>query len=227
LTDIIDFNEGQVLFFNKPYRWTSFDLVRKVKNVTRAKKVGHAGTLDPLATGLMIICTGKMTRQVDFFQAKEKEYTGSFRLGITTPCYDLEQPADKSFDISHITERAIYDTCIQFTGTIMQIPPPHSAVKINGKRAYEAARAGKNPEMKAREVTISVFEITAIQMPSVFFRVVCSKGTYIRSLAHDFGAALQSGACLESLCRTRIGEFKLSEAMTIEDFIVQVKGADS
>lgn len=214
----MDFEKGEVLLFDKPLKWTSFDLVRKVRGLIRIKKVGHAGTLDPLATGLMIICTGKMTKQIDTFQAQTKEYTGTFKLGATTPCYDMEQPEDATFPTEHISEPMIHEMVKQFTGVISQMPPPHSAVKIDGKRAYELARKGKDVVMKSREVTIEAFEITGINMPEVSFRIVCSKGTYIRSIAHDFGRALGSGAYLTSLCRTRIGEFRLENAMQLTDF---------
>ncbi|MBK9047116.1 MAG: tRNA pseudouridine(55) synthase TruB [Bacteroidetes bacterium] len=214
----MDFEKGEVLLFDKPLKWTSFDLVRKVRGLIRIKKVGHAGTLDPLATGLMIICTGKMTKQIDTFQAQIKEYTGTFKLGATTPCYDMEQPEDATFPTEHISEQMIREMVNQFTGVISQMPPPHSAVKIDGKRAYELARKGKEVVMKPREVTIEAFEITGINMPEVSFRIICSKGTYIRSIAHDFGMALGSGAYLTSLCRTRIGEFRLEDAMQLTDF---------
>ena len=214
----MDFEKGEVLLFDKPLKWTSFDLVRKVRGLIRIKKVGHAGTLDPLATGLMIICTGKMTKQIDTFQAQIKEYTGTFKLGATTPCYDMEQPEDATFPTEHISEQMIREMVNQFTGVISQLPPPHSAVKVDGKRAYELARKGKEVVMKPREVTIEAFEITGINMPEVSFRIVCSKGTYIRSIAHDFGRALGSGAYLTSLCRTRIGEFRLENAMQLADF---------
>jgi tRNA pseudouridine55 synthase len=213
-----DFEKGEVLLFDKPLRWTSFDLVRKVRGMCRIKKVGHAGTLDPLATGLMIICTGKFTKQIDNYQGMEKEYTGSFRLGVTTSSYDLEQPVNATFPVNHILEEHILNAAKFFTGGITQFPPPHSAVKIDGKRAYEMARKGQEFEMKSREVTISVFEITNIKMPIVEFRVVCSKGTYIRSLVNDFGKHLNSGACLESLVRTAIGSFKLENAMNLDQF---------
>lgn len=214
----MDFEKGEVLLFDKPLKWTSFDLVRKVRGLIRIKKVGHAGTLDPLATGLMIICTGKMTKQIDTFQAQIKEYTGTFKLGATTPCYDMEQPEDATFPTEHISEQMIREMVNQFTGVISQLPPPHSAVKVDGKRAYELARKGKEVVMKSREVTIEAFEITGINMPEVSFRIVCSKGTYIRSIAHDFGKVLGSGAYLTSLCRTRIGEFRLENAMQLADF---------
>ena len=217
------FEAGEVLLFDKPLRWTSFDLVKKVRNLIRIKKVGHAGTLDPLATGLMIVCTGKMTKQIDSYQAQEKEYTGTFFLGATTPCYDLEKEPDQFFPTDHITEEMIRGAAVSLTGMISQVPPPHSAVKVNGKRAYEIARMGKDPELKSREVEIKVFEITQIEMPRIDFRVVCSKGTYIRSLASDFGKLLGSGAYLEKLCRTRIGEFTLENAMSLEVFVNRIE----
>lgn len=219
----MDFEKGEVLLFNKPLRWTSFDLVKKVRGLVKVKKVGHAGTLDPLATGLLIICTGKMTKQIDNYQSQEKEYTGTFRLGVTTASYDMEQPVDHTFPIDHISEQAIHQTVKQFTGNITQFPPPHSAVKIGGKRAYEIARNGEQVNVKLREVEVKVFEITSIQFPVVAFRIVCSKGTYIRSIAHDFGKALNSGACLESLIRTRIGDFRLTDAYELPDFIKMIE----
>ncbi|MFM7768879.1 MAG: tRNA pseudouridine(55) synthase TruB [Bacteroidota bacterium] len=171
----IDFNEGAVLVFNKPLGWTSFDLVKKVRNLSKAKKVGHAGTLDPLATGLMILCTGRMTKQIDTFQGQEKEYTGTFTLGETTASYDREQPVDATFPTAHITADLIEEAVKTFTGKIFQTPPAHSAVKVNGKRAYEIARSGQEAEVKPREVEVRVFEITRVLLPKVYFRVVCSK----------------------------------------------------
>lgn len=212
------FEQGKVLLINKPLKWTSFDVVRKVRNLVKIKKVGHAGTLDPLATGLLIICTGKFTKRINEFMAQEKEYTGSFTLGATTPTYDLEsEPVNfKSFD--HLTEEEIKKATSQFTGEIMQVPPAHSAIKQQGKRVYELARQGKEVVLEPRKLLISEFEITNIALPVVQFRVVCSTGTYIRSLAHDFGQALGCGAYLSSLCRTRIGEFKNEDALSIEEF---------
>ena len=212
------FEQGKVLLINKPLNWTSFDVVRKVRNLVKIKKVGHAGTLDPLATGLLIICTGKFTKRINEFMAREKEYTGSFTLGATTPTYDLEsEPANfKPFD--HLTEDEIKTATKQFTGEIMQVPPAHSAIKQQGKRVYELARQGKEVVLEPRKLLISEFEITDIALPVVSFRVVCSTGTYIRSLAHDFGQALGCGAYLSSLCRTRIGEFKNEDAMRMEEF---------
>lgn len=213
-----NFEEGKVLLINKPLRWTSFDAVRKIRNLIRVKKVGHAGTLDPLATGLLIICTGRFTKKINEFMAKEKEYTGAFFLGAVTPTYDLESEPVNFKPTDMITEEMIKNAAKQWTGDIMQVPPAHSAIKIDGKRVYELARQGKEVQIEPRKVTIHEFEITNIGMPLVHFRVVCSTGTYIRSLANDFGATLGCGAYLHSLCRTRIGEFKLSEAMTIEAF---------
>lgn len=215
----MDFENGEVILINKPLRWTSFDVVAKIRGALRVKKVGHAGTLDPLATGLLILCTGKKTKEIELYQGQEKEYTGTFRLGVTTESYDLERPVNATFPVEHITEQAIHAVVQQFTGKITQFPPPHSAVKIDGKRAYKLARKGKDVAIKARDVEVSAFEITHIQFPVVSFRIVCSKGTYIRSLAHDFGKALQSGACLESLTRTRIGNFKLEESMELSAFL--------
>ncbi len=218
-----NFNEGEVLLLNKPLTWTSFDVVNKVRNETRAKKVGHAGTLDPLATGLLILCTGKSTKKIDEYQAKEKEYTGTITLGSTTPSYDLETEIDTIFDISHITPEAIKTATVQFIGTIMQMPPQYSAKNVNGERAYNIARRGEIATVIPRQIEISEFEIVTIDLPKVEFRVVCGKGTYIRSLAHDFGKALNSGAHLSSLCRTRIGSFKLEDAWQMEDFIAEMK----
>ncbi|MDP4263096.1 MAG: tRNA pseudouridine(55) synthase TruB [Bacteroidota bacterium] len=212
------FEAGQVLLINKPLRWTSFDAVRKIRNLIRIKKVGHAGTLDPLATGLLIICTGKFTKKINEYMAREKEYTGTFTLGAATPTYDLESEPGNFKSLDNITAQDIMNAAAQWTGDIMQVPPAHSAIKIGGKRVYELARQGKEVQIEPRKVTIQEFEITKIEMPVVHFRVVCSTGTYIRSLAHDFGNTLGCGAYLSSLCRTRIGEFKLSDAMTIAEF---------
>jgi len=217
------FAEGRVLLINKPLRWTSFDAVRKVRNLIRIKKVGHAGTLDPLATGLLIVCTGKFTRKINEYMAKEKEYTGSFTLGATTPTYDLESEPGNFQPFNDINEEKINAATAGFTGEIMQVPPAHSAIKINGKRVYELARKGVDVKIEPRKVTIHTFEITHIAMPVVQFRVVCSTGTYIRSLANDFGAALGCGAYLSSLCRTRIGEFKLEDAISPAELEEELK----
>jgi len=220
-----DYKAGQVLLIDKPLEWTSFQAVNKLRweirqafNIKKIK-VGHAGTLDPLATGLLVICTGKMTKQIETFQGQVKEYTGTIFLGSTTPSYDLETDIDQTFETSHITEELILETTNQFIGEIDQFPPVFSALKKEGKRLYEYARAGEAVEIPSRKINISEFEITAIDGLNVNFRVVCSKGTYIRSLAHDFGKALNSGAHLSVLRRTKIGDFNVNEALSIDDFI--------
>ncbi len=225
-----DYRAGEVILINKPFTWTSFQVVNKMKYLIKhhpslmidgkrvESKIGHAGTLDPLATGLLIVCTGKQTKNIEQYQAQEKEYTGTFHLGATTPCYDLEKEIDAYFPTGHITKELINAAAKQFIGKIQQTPPLFSAIKIGGKRAYDIAREGKTAEMKPKEITITEFEITRIAMPEVDFRVVCSKGTYIRSLAFDFGLALNSGAHLTALCRTRIGSYKLEDSMSIEAF---------
>lgn len=212
------FLEGQVLLFNKPLRWTSFDIVKKVRILTKVSKVGHAGTLDPLATGLLIICTGKFTKKINEYMGLPKEYTGTFTLGATTASYDLEQRPENFKDYSHITEENIYETTKQFIGNILQTPPQHSAIKKNGKRLYESARRGIEVKVEPRPISIHTFTITKIELPIVHFKVLCSTGTYIRSLANDFGAALGVGAYLSSLCRTAIGNFTLDNAYNIENF---------
>lgn len=214
-----DFAAGEILLINKPLGWTSFDVVKKVRNTIREKKVGHAGTLDPLATGLLILCTGKFTKRIDEIQGQEKEYTGIIRLGETTPSYDRETEVIETRAIDHLTEESIKEAAKDFVGTIEQVPPIYSAVQIDGKRAYTLARKGKDVELKSRTVTIHAFDITSIDGPEVAFRVVCSKGTYIRSLAHDLGQKLGVGAHLSKLERTRIGEYKLEKALTIEDIV--------
>ncbi len=212
------FAEGQVLLIDKPFEWTSFDVVRKIRYLTKTKKVGHAGTLDPLATGLLIVCTGKFTKKINEYMAQEKEYTGSITLGASTPTYDLESEPQNFNSIDNITEEQIKEATKYFTGVIQQTPPIHSAIKKDGKRAYELARKGLDVKLEPRTVTISEFEITKIELPKVYFKVVCSTGTYIRSLANDFGEKLGVGGYLSSLCRTRIGEFLLSAAMSMEEF---------
>jgi tRNA pseudouridine55 synthase len=204
------------LLINKPLDWTSFDVVNKLRYSLKIKKIGHAGTLDPLATGLLIICTGPMTKKINEYQGMEKEYTGTFTLGHTTPSCDLETEPENPRNTSHITPELLHATAAGFLGIIQQIPPIHSSVMVNGKRAYTLARKGQVPELQPREVEIKKFDIIDIAMPVVSFRVVCSKGTYIRSLARDFGERLESGAYLSSLCRTRIGPYKLEDAMTLE-----------
>jgi tRNA pseudouridine55 synthase len=220
-----DFAAGELLLVNKPYKWTSFDVVGKIRNSFKPLKlkVGHAGTLDPLATGLLIICTGKMTKQIDTFQAEEKEYTGTMILGATTPSYDMETEPDEKFDTSHITDEQIKAACAQFIGDIQQYPPAHSAIKIDGERLYEKARRGEEVELRLRNVTITEFEITRIEMPEVDFRVVCSKGTYIRSLVNDFGKALNSGAYLSKLRRTRSGNYKVSDAWEVMELVNTIR----
>ena len=211
------FVEGQVLLIDKPLEWTSFDVIRKIRSLIRIKKVGHAGTLDPLATGLLIVCTGKFTKRINEFMAQEKEYTGSFTLGAVTPTYDLESEPQNHVDIGHLTHDTINSATRNFLGEILQVPPIHSAIKVGGKPVYKLARKGTTIELEPRRVTIKEFEITKIEMPIVHFRVVCSTGTYIRSLANDFGEALGVGAHLSSLCRTRIGDFHLRSAMNISE----------
>lgn len=220
---------GQVLLIDKPLNWTSFQVVNKLRweirqafNIKKIK-VGHAGTLDPLATGLLVICTGKMTKQIDTFQGQIKEYTGTFVLGSTTPSFDLETEINKTFETNHISDDLIHKTTKQFIGDIQQFPPVFSALKKDGKRLYEFARAGESVEIKARTVNIQEFEITSINGLNVDFRVICSKGTYIRSLANDFGKALQSGVHLSALRRTKIGSFNVNDAISIEDFISSLK----
>jgi tRNA pseudouridine55 synthase len=217
------FDLGEALLINKPLHWTSFDAVRKIRNMVKTKKVGHAGTLDPLATGLLIICTGKFTKRINEYMAAEKEYTGSFTLGAITPTFDLESEPIDFKDISNISKGQILETTKTFIGEILQVPPIHSAIKKDGQRVYELARQGKEVKLEPRPITIKEFEITGIQMPLVNFRVVCTTGTYIRSLANDFGAALGCGAYLSSLCRTRIGAFSLKESMTIDEATLFIK----
>ncbi len=220
-----DYLSGQVLLIDKPLHWTSFQAVNKLRWEIRQAfsikkiKVGHAGTLDPLATGLLVICTGKMTKQIDTFQGQIKEYTGTIVLGSTTPSFDLETEINETFETNHITEDLIHNTTKQFTGEIEQFPPIFSAIKKEGKRLYEFARAGETVEIKSRKITIEVFEITKIDGNNLDFRVVCSKGTYIRSLANDFGKAMHSGSHLSALRRTKIGDFNVSNALSIDNFI--------
>ncbi|TCJ16559.1 tRNA pseudouridine(55) synthase TruB [Flaviaesturariibacter flavus] len=217
------YEEGQVLLVNKELRWTSFDAVRKLRNTMRIKKVGHAGTLDPLATGLLIICTGKFTKRINEFMAQEKEYTGTITLGATTPTYDLESEPRDFKAIGHLSTDEIRAATAQFTGTIQQLPPAHSAIKKDGKRLYELARAGKEVVLEPRTVAISEFELTRIEGAEVDFRVVCSTGTYIRSLANDFGAALGVGGYLSALCRTRIGAFTLDQSKTVGEWEEEIR----
>lgn len=224
-TNIGEFAEGQLLLVNKPYKWTSFDVVGKIRNAFKPLKlkVGHAGTLDPLATGLLIVCTGKMTKQIDNFQAEEKEYTGTMVLGSVTPTYDLESEPEQLYSTDHITPEQIHATCQQFTGDIQQYPPAHSAVKIDGERLYEKARRGEDVELRLRNVTITEFEITRIELPEIDFRVVCSKGTYIRSLVSDFGKSLNNGAYLSRLRRTRSGSFVIEDAWEVMELVNTIR----
>ncbi|MBL1408525.1 tRNA pseudouridine(55) synthase TruB [Sphingobacterium faecale] len=219
------FAEGELLLVDKPLSWTSFDVVGKLRNTMKPLKlkVGHAGTLDPLATGLLIVCTGKLTKKIDLFQAEDKEYTGTITLGATTPSYDLETEIDNTFDVSGITEEAIKSTAKSFLGEINQFPPAHSALKINGERVYEKARRGEEVELKARKVFIHGFDIEKIDFPIVHFRIKCSKGTYIRSIAHDFGKLLNNGAHLSSLRRTMSGEFHVDKAWNLEELIQAIR----
>ena len=218
------YKEGKVLLIDKPLNWTSFQVVNKVRWLIKQQfsikkiKVGHAGTLDPLATGLLILCTGKFTKKIETYQAQVKEYTGTITLGATTPSYDLESEIDQKFDISEISEEDILKNTQQFLGEIQQQPPIFSALKKNGKRLYEYAREGSKIEIPSRAVTIKEFEITKIELPCIEFRIVCGKGTYIRSLAHDFGRSLNNGAHLSGLRRTKIGEFRVEDAISVLEF---------
>lgn len=208
---------GRLLLINKPYDWTSFDVVNKLRYRLKIKKIGHAGTLDPLATGLLIICTGKMTKRIEEFMGLEKEYTGKMILGKTTPSHDMETQVNRTTDISSLKEHQVREATQAFTGKLSQLPPMHSAIKVGGKRAYEFARQGRDIVLQPREVEVKVFELMNIHLPEVSFRIVCSKGTYIRSIVRDFGESLGAGAYLSELCRTRIGPYLLSDAITIEE----------
>jgi tRNA pseudouridine55 synthase len=226
--DAQDFKNGQVLIIDKPLNWTSFQVVNKIRWAIRRKfhlkkiKVGHAGTLDPLATGLLIVCTGKFTKKIDTYQAEEKEYTGTITLGASTPSYDLETEIEQTYPVDHITEEDIMETARSFLGQIEQRPPLYSAIKKDGVRLYELARKGEKTEIKTRRVTISCFDITKVDMPLIHFRIRCSKGTYIRSIANDFGEKLNCGAHLSSLRRTRSGDFDMSRALTPEEFVLKL-----
>lgn len=216
------FAEGEILLVNKPYTWSSFDVVNNVRMFLKSKlgikkiKIGHAGTLDPLATGLLILCTGKFTKKIEEFKEFDKEYTGIFTLGATTPTFDLESEVDQLFDTRSVTDQQILGAAMSFTGNQMQVPPKYSAVKIRGRRAYDYARQDEEVRIAPKEIQISAFEITRIEMPEVHFRIACSKGTYIRALARDFGAALNNGAYLSALCRTRIGPYHLRDAWELD-----------
>lgn len=221
---VFNFEQGEVLLIDKPYQWTSFDVVSKIRNALKPKKlkVGHAGTLDPLATGLLIVCTGRKTKSIDQYQAQEKEYTGTFVLGATTASYDLETVPEKCHGLEGLTEESIRAARTSFIGDIAQYPPAHSAVKMGGERLYEKARRGEIVELKARPVSIREFDIIKVELPEVHFRVVCSKGTYIRSLAHDFGQALGVGAYLSALRRVRSGDFHVDGAHHVMDLAAHI-----
>ena len=223
-----DFQEGQILLLNKEMGWTSFDVVKKIKNLLKEKfnikkiKVGHAGTLDPLATGLLIICTGKFTKTISSIQNQEKTYTGEITLGATTPSYDLETDINKTFDTSKITNESIQKTSLQFIGEIEQKPPVFSALKIKGERLYKKARRGEDVVIDSRKITVFSFDIEEYELSKFKFKIKCSKGTYIRSIAHDFGERLKNGGYLSQLCRTNIGKYDINDSITINDFINQL-----
>jgi len=220
----MDFIEGEILYLNKPLTWTSFQLVAKVRNTIcrhldiKKLKVGHAGTLDPLATGVMIICTGRATKRIEEFQYQTKEYIATLELGATTPSYDLEKEIDNRFDFSHVTEKMVEETIATFVGCIQQVPPSFSACKVDGKRAYDMARKGQEVILKPKVLVIDEIELLDCRLPMVKIRVVCSKGTYIRALARDLGEAMNCGAHLTALCRTRIGEIRLENCLNVDDF---------
>ncbi len=218
-----NFLAGQKVLIDKPREWTSFDVVNKIRYAIRVKKVGHAGTLDPLATGLLIICTGKKTKTIESLIADEKEYTGIISLGQTTPSFDLETELSEATNVEHLSVDEITSASKKFLGKIEQTPPAFSALRVDGKRAYKAARKGEKVEMKSREVLISEFEIEKVDLPEVHFRIVCSKGTYIRSIANDLGQELGVGGYLKALKRTRSGEHHLDNAFQLDDFIKMVK----
>jgi tRNA pseudouridine55 synthase len=229
-----DYLEGQILLIDKPLKWSSFQAVNKLKfglikelKLPKKFKIGHAGTLDPLASGLLIICTGKFTKRIEELQGQAKEYTGTITVGATTPSYDLETEINERFPTEHITEALIHETLPQFIGEIDQKPPVFSAIKKDGKRLYESARAGIEVEIKTRKVTVSEFEITRIALPEIDFRIVCSKGTYIRSIAYDFGLALNSGGHLTALRRTKIGDYSVDNAVEPEAFIEALQQSPS
>lgn len=220
-----NFTEGELLLINKPYKWTSFDVVGKIRNSFKPLKlkVGHAGTLDPLATGLLLICTGKLTKKIDEFQAQQKEYTGTMILGASTPSYDLETEIDTTFEINHFNVEIIRANIEQFIGDLDQYPPAHSAIKVDGERLYMKARRGEAVELKTRKVHISEFEINRIELPEADFRVVCSKGTYIRSLVHDFGKSLSNAAHLKSLRRTKSGDYNVTQAFEVMELVNHIR----
>ncbi|HSZ71026.1 MAG TPA: tRNA pseudouridine(55) synthase TruB [Cytophagaceae bacterium] len=211
-------DQGTILLIDKPLTWTSFDVVRKIRNLTKIKKTGHAGTLDPLATGLLIVCQGKATKKIEAIQNAEKEYTGTIHLGSTTASYDLESEPTPQQDVSHLTFELIQAHASKFIGFIDQVPPIFSAIKVDGKRSYDLARQGLEPELKSRRIEIKAFDITHFDLPVITFRVACSKGTYIRSLAHDLGQSIGVGAYLKSLRRTKIGNYSVDHALTPDQF---------
>ncbi len=217
------YETGQLILIDKPLHWTSFDVVRKIRGMLRIKKVGHAGTLDPLATGLLIVCTGKFTKKINEYMAAEKTYTGTITLGATTPTYDLESTPIEQKDFSFVTASLLEEKKKNFEGAIMQFPPIYSAIKKEGVALYELARRGEEVELKARPITIHQFELTSIELPLVHFKVVCSTGTYIRSLAHDLGQAVGCGAYLSSLRRTKIGDWEVNDAVTMEEFVESIR----
>ena len=224
-----NFVSGTLLLIDKPHEWTSFDVVKKIRNLIKKKlqikkiKVGHSGTLDPLATGLLIVCTGKFTKRIEKIQGQEKTYTGQFTLGATTPSFDRETKASHTFDTAHITKQLLEETAKQFVGEIKQIPPIFSALKKDGKRLYDFARKNEEVEIKERKVMVHSFEITDINFPEVNFKISCAKGTYIRSIANDFGRALNSGAYLSKLCRTKIGKYNLKDAFSLNEVEKKMK----
>jgi tRNA pseudouridine55 synthase len=212
------FEEGRVILIDKPLHWTSFDVIRKLRSLIKIKKIGHAGTLDPLATGLLIVCTGRFTKKIKEYMSLEKEYTGTFNLGASTPTYDLESEPQNFKEVGDISIDMLRETTKQFTGEISQVPPIYSAIKQAGKPVYVLARKGVDVKLEPRKITVYEFEITKVELPIISFRVVCTTGTYIRSLANDFGTALGCGAYLSSLCRTRIGEFTLDQSTPIGEW---------
>lgn len=220
-----EYGSGAALLIDKPLTWTSFDVVKKLRYLLKVKKIGHAGTLDPLATGLLILCTGKMTKQINTYQEAEKEYQGTFTLGKTTPSYDLETEFDTEQDCAHVTSEMIDVAVISMTGHIQQVPPIYSAIKKDGVPAYKKARQKKEIKLEPRSVEVKEFEITNVDLPRVDFRIVCSKGTYIRSMAHDLGVKLGVGAHLSRLERTRIGDYRLSDAWNLEAFVDQINAS--
>ena len=223
--EAFDFQKGEILVFDKPLNWTSFDLVHKVRYIICKKlnikklKVGHAGTLDPKATGILVLCTGKATSKIETLQADEKEYVATLKFGATTPSYDLESTEDRQFDTSHLTKDLLVEVLKQFIGTISQIPPEYSAIKIDGKRAYEYARKGIAVEIKPKILEVKEIEVLSFSLPEVKLRIVCGKGTYIRALARDIGEALNNGAYLTGLRRTRVGDYDLNQAINLADFL--------